>query len=473
MLILYSCVSICAKPFTHLDDLVFVSPILLMCILIGIVQIIFLRYRVVEFSCLILVPVFVTKFNYTVEDYLLQIILFNFLLSRLLSLEFHNTILLCVLNLSQSILSAGIEKAFDPAWSHGVGFYYVCNLKWLLSASFAFLGKYNMLSVLLNYSAIAFELFFIITIFLRPLRRIGAIALVLFFVILTVVLRVDFIGPFGLIISTAYLACIGRINNLRIKEMFTSKTKYVFLVYITLIAICTANQLSSILINKYPRVQDLYLQRGDTVDNAVMLTRIVSNTESSLYAYSYMFAFNMLKITNNIVMDIYSTTRYLCVFKEYHLFDINHCFPLFTYEIHVISPLERYHFPVFTETQSGDTLTAHPLVPRAYQTKMYLFTRVANAHCVNDTDRQFINQIIDHVEDVSGLTDIYRTQVFIRPIVYGNPFKDDNMGHNPDRILLISRDVNSQLSVHRSTFSFEPLFVTKDLSIVHSAREND
>lgn len=109
--------------------------------------------------------------------------------------------------LSIQFLTSGLNKAFDPLWVDGYGFYYTLLLPWLTPARLNFLLDYEWLMVAANYGGVAIECLIIFLYVIPRTRRLAVVSFVGMGLMFTVLFSgLGFIGPFLLTLTVLLLS---------------------------------------------------------------------------------------------------------------------------------------------------------------------------------------------------------------------------------------------------------------------------
>lgn len=110
------------------------------------------------------------------------------------------------LNLAFLITIAGIFKALDPVWLHGLGFYYTYLQPWIYVPWTGFVLDMEWLNYLMNYLGIIFEASAFFLFLFNRTRIAGMFVMFAFLMLVTFPLRIDPVGPAGLVILVGLLS---------------------------------------------------------------------------------------------------------------------------------------------------------------------------------------------------------------------------------------------------------------------------
>lgn len=109
-------------------------------------------------------------------------------------------------NLAFIITISGIFKALDPAWLHGLGFYYAYIQPWIHVGWTHFILDYEWLMLVMNYLGILFESTALLLYMNRKTRFLSLFVMTCFLGLVNFPLRIDPVGPAGVVMLIALLS---------------------------------------------------------------------------------------------------------------------------------------------------------------------------------------------------------------------------------------------------------------------------
>lgn len=359
-------------------------------------------------SSLILNKFLLTPIGFTVEHVLYLLISFyNIFLNKnihnyRIEQKLYNQRVIFVLfsNLGIIFFLASLWKVNDPLWYEGNGFYSTLELNWLRIKSSNFLFDYKKLLSFFNYSAIFFQMTFLVGLFIKniSIRMIYFLGLSTFFVGLLYPMHLSFIGEIGLSYIILYILIIDYDTN----DFITNKwLKFVFC-YLIMFAI---------------GISVFHIIRSDRA----VTNKIIDNNNINKEKFSDYFK-STFKIIKNANISLFWIDAKMGLFNRWHNIGL-YGFKVF------VDGIEEYI--VFdNDLYSGKD---NNFYPRHYQSVLYLISDLIHkksfdkSYQLNEFERIVINNIIiQNTKNHENFTEVrIRVKKFMTQLESGDNYWED------------------------------------------------